>query len=132
MSSQSKSRQVRRKVAVALHPSKGVFNWSGHFFTPIVGESYLVPSNAAEYKRLRGKSGECISVNQIENRAWAKIKFEDIEDPQTVRTCYLVDKDGNQVVLQDQTKANLTPAEMFANVWANGGNSGTVEITGKM
>lgn len=106
-------------------------NWSGVFFTPEIGETYKIPEDAAEYKSLRGRIGTCMDYAQAGSRAWATMRFPSEENPHEiviVRTCYLVDMDGNQGRLIDDKKPDRTPQEMFAAVWKGESNSGTVSL----
>lgn len=126
-------RKKRKSVDGSNDAKGGKVKWIGKFFTPVVGDHYKVPSNAGNYGPLRGETGECLEFHQSGfGLAWALIDFDGELGAQWVRTSYLVDMDGNQGRLDQEHISHLSPAKMFSNVWEYGGNSGTVNITGKL
>lgn len=126
-------RKKRKPVDGANDNKLGNVKWIGKFFTPVVGAYYKVPLNAGNYGPLRGKMGECLEFHQSGfGLAWASIDFDGELGCRWVRTSYLVDMDGNQGTMDQEHVSHLSPAQMFSNVWENGGNSGTVNITGKL
>lgn len=74
--------------------------WCGRWFTPRKGKRYKIHENAGNYIDLRGQGGVCTGSAQTSfGHCWAQIAFDDGEVRQ-IRTCYLVDKNGEQGFLK--------------------------------